>query len=54
MGTEQGRLDRVVNELGEVHQYDYDKDGNCIQEVAFDGRVIRYVYDAVGLCVRNE
>jgi len=50
-GTERGRLLRVVNEIGETYDIDYDPAGRPVRERGFDGSERTYRYDASGNCV---
>lgn len=47
-GTEPGEVVRVHNARGEVYQFERDENGRVVSEIGFDGRRLRYEYDAVG------
>ncbi|CAN98052.1 MULTISPECIES: RHS repeat-associated core domain-containing protein [Sorangium] len=50
----EGWLMRVTNGRGEVHSYERNLAGLVIAERTFDGRVLRYGYDAMGRVVWSE
>ncbi len=50
-GSEPDRLERVVNEIGEVYAFHYDACDRVLAESGFDGKTTSFKYDASGRCV---
>lgn len=45
------RLLKVINEIGETYEYQYDSDGRLSREIAFDGAELKFDHDAAGWCI---
>lgn len=50
-GSEPGHLEAIVNERHEIHTIARDAEGRIVCEQGFDGRELRFRYDAAGNCV---
>jgi len=49
----EARLSLVENELGEVHRYSHDANGQIVAERDFAGRVAHYELDLAGRCTKR-